>query len=181
MQLRRIVLFCATLALGLCPLFAASPDSNIVITLNGTLGFVSGEDCLSENDAAMTATATFSSSATPTHISVGGTLVTYKLPRGAVTVSFSSGEIPNFTSTMPWKAVFSSKAQTLELSGGTPHGRLGLYIHIKLKRDSWSDAILQHPTAFSPSPQNVMDGGFAYHRAIHPCGADMGFTGTASN
>ena len=184
MQTKRIPLLWVVLALGACPLFAASPDTNIVLTLNGTLAFFNGTDCLSEGGATVTTTVTFSSAASPTHVSTRGTKVTYKLAPGTVTVAFSSGDIPSFTNTKAWQAVFTSRAQALQLSGGVPHRPgLEIYTYTKLKKGSWSDAILQHPVPFSPSPQNMKEpqSGWSYNKDIRPCGANFSWVGTASN
>ena len=172
-----------SIALGLvvCPLFAASPNSGIVVTLNGTLGYFSGTDCLSEANTTVTLTATFDTAAAPTHISTGGTLVTYKLPAGAVSGVFSGGGIRDFTSKGKWTAKFGTKGQTMELDGLGP-GTVRIYTHTKLQKGSWSNAILQHPVAFSPSPQNALAplSGWNYH-AAPGCQATFSFTGTASN
>jgi len=191
MQTKRIPLLCVVLALGACPLFAASPETNIVLTVNGALAFFNGMDCLSEGGANITYTATFSSTATPVSTGHRGHRVTYKLEPGTVTVTFSSGSIPSFTNKTGWKATFSLRSQTLELSGLGPRipnvkgsQPVALWLDTVLQKGSWSRAaLLKHPRAFSPSPQDLQPASnWFYNEDGRPhCSDGFGITGTASN
>lgn len=178
----KMLLLCVVLTLGLCSMQAASPDTNIVYNLNGTLApnLNGGPDCLGGLNQTATASATASSTLTPTKTTSSS--ATYSLPAGAITASV--GTI-SFTSTAPWNMVYKlgSKSDTLTLSGPGPLASKVTAVS-SLKAGSFSKAVLKHPSPLTAadSPQNLTQPASYLSYTIPGCTlTKLGFTGTISS
>jgi hypothetical protein len=159
-------------------------DHTLTITLKGTLGPVlSGSDPLGLNGQSGKVVIMASESLSPKkHTS---TSATYILPAGAITVTAG---INQFTTNSPSKMIIklTSKADTLTIIAAGPDG-LMVTDTTFLKTASWTDAVLKHPTVFTPSPQKVKSAktssgpGCKVKYTVFGSTSVLGFAGTASN
>jgi hypothetical protein len=156
----------------------------LTITLKGKLGPVlSGPDPLSLNGQAGTITVMASESLKP--IKHTSNSATYTLPAGAITVQAGSNK---FTTSSPSRMIvhLMSTADTLTLIVAGPNG-LTATATTFLKKGSWTDAILKHPTVFKPSPQKLTaaktagGSGCKVKYTIFGSATVLGFSGTGSN
>jgi len=173
--MKRLLLLLTVFVLGLAPMLA----QNLTITLNGTLGPIqSGSDPLGANGA--TATATFTVSTTANPISSTATSATYRLPAGAVTATLSNGI--SFTSTAAWKMKVTLAATHDRLVCSGP-GPLGTTVSATsyMRHNSWTNGVLTHPTAFTPTPQNLRPPRSTLKYTLAGSSTVLGFTGTISN
>jgi len=184
MNVKRTLLLCLVLAVGICPLAAYT----ITYSLNGTLGpnLNNGADCLGLDNQSAVATAAVSSTAKPTSTTKNS--ATYTLPAGAVTAT--AGGL-NFVSTSPWKMVYklTSTGDSLTLSGIGPLSST-VTANSALVVDSFPKTVLGstgHPAPLgkSHSPQNLTSPAsfLSYSDASLQCPTTtkLGFTGTASS
>lgn len=153
MHIRRSLWVIALLAAGLCLALARpAPVGTLTITVSGKLGPVlSGIDTLGLNGTSAVLTLTASESLSPVRRQAGA--ASYSIPTGAV--SFVDGPLSG-ASTAPSKiaAVRTSRAADVgELK--TTIAVTALTGTIYLAPGSWTQAVLMHPLAFTPSPQNI--------------------------
>jgi hypothetical protein len=174
--MKRLLLLLTIFVLALAPMLAQT----VTITLAGTLGPVEngGPDPLSLNGFGLDATITISTSATP--LSSTATSVTYRLPAGSVAVPGLG-----FSNTKPWKMKITLAAthDTLVLSGPGP--TLGAPTTVTatsyMKKNSFTTAVLKHPTSFTPSPQNLKPPRSTLKYTFDGSVTILGFTGTISD
>jgi len=183
MQRRRFLPFSALLVLGMCPL-AAPAATNLTITLTGTLGpLLRGSDPLSANGQTGTIVITASESLKPTKTTP--TSATYTLPSGSVLINVAGIAFP---STQP-STMIVELTSTADILKVTAAGPLSAVVTAKayLAPGSWPKSALQHPTAFSPSPQNLTPAaaangsGSVIKYVFLNSKTELGITGTASN
>lgn len=163
---------------------AAPATSTLTITIKGTLGPVlSGPDPLGLNGQSGKITVMASESLKPTKHTANS--ATYTLPAGAISVTAGS---QHFKSTSPSKMTISllSTADTLTLVVAGPDGLMATDTTF-LKAGSWKNAVLKHPTTFSPSPQKLKSAktaggpGCQLKYTIFGSSTVLGFHGTGSN
>ncbi len=187
-----ILMVATVLALG-STIWAQSPSIAITrdpaahiltITVKGTIGpLLSGSDPLGINGTSGNVTITANEALTPKKHTA--TSATYTLPKGAIKVTAGSNK---FTTTTPSTMVINllSTGDTFALTAVGPAG-LQVTSTTLLKTGSWSDAVLQHPTTFSPTPQKltaakkVTGRGCKIKYTIFGSSTVLGFAGTASN
>jgi hypothetical protein len=173
--MKRLLLLLTICALAVAPMLAQT----ITYTLKGTLGPIeSGPDPLGANGAKLTSTATISTSATPTSSTAAS--VTYSLPVGSVSASLSTGIA--FTNTAPWtlKITLATSHDTLVLSGPGPLGTT-VTATSHMKANSFTSAVLKHPTSFSPSPQRLTPPKSSLKYSLGGTTTVLGFTGKISD
>jgi len=164
---------------------AAVPAAHtLTITLKGKIGpILSGSDPLGLNGLSGKVTIMASESLSP--IKHTATSATYRLPAGAITVTAGSN---HFTTNSPSKMIINllSTADTMTLEVSGPYG-LQVTDTTFLKVNSWTNAVLKHPTVFKPSPQKLTSaksaGGPGCKIKYTYSGTQtvLGFTGTGSN
>jgi hypothetical protein len=163
---------------------AAPATSTLTITIKGTLGPVlSGPDPLGLNGQSGKITVMASESLKPTKHTA--TSATYTLPAGAISVTAGS---QHFKSTSPSKMTISllSTADTLTLVVAGPDGLMATDTTF-LKVNSWTNAVLKHPTTFKPTPQKLKSAttaggpGCQLKYTIFGSSTVLGFHGTGSN
>ena len=128
------------------------PAKTLSIVVKGTLGPVlSGSDPLGLNGESGKVAIKASESLSPTkHTSNSAT---YKLPAGAITLTFGSEKYKT-TSASTMTVTLTSTADTLTVSATGPDGAQVTSLAY-LKTGSWTNAVLKHPTTFTPSPQKL--------------------------
>jgi len=150
---RLLSLSAAVLALGLCPLMAASITYNIT----GTLGpILSGSDPLRANGKTGTITIVVGEALKPKKHTA--TSATYTLPAGAITVNIggttygttgTSTLVYSIPAAGPDTMVVTATVIVDDIFTGTVVGTASL------AKGSFTSAILKHPQAFKPSPQTL--------------------------
>jgi hypothetical protein len=152
MQRRRLLPFSMFLVLGICPLVAEAPNTTLTMTFSGTLGpILLGSDPLSANGQTGSLTIMASESLAPSKNSSDS--ATYTLPGGSV-----SGKVGGIAFTSSKPATMTIKlTSTADILKVTADGPLGSVITgtAYLAAGSWPHAVFQHPSAFSPSSQNL--------------------------
>jgi hypothetical protein len=158
MYIGRLLSFSTALVLGLCPLLA-QPISDTTITANitGTIGdILSGSDPLGLSGKSGTVTVLVSESLSPTKPT--STSATYKLPPGAITLTFGSDTYTT-TSASTMKITLPDKGpDVLVLTASIKDDKLTVSVvgTIDLKHGSFPSSVLvEHPAPFKPSPQTI--------------------------
>jgi hypothetical protein len=152
MFLKRLLSMATLLTLAMGLLLAQSPDTTLTIAVTGTLGPVlQGPDPLNANGHTGTLTVRVSESASP--IISNSRFAAYVLPIGAVTAVIGSQP---FTTTTPSKMTIQlgSNADILSVVYRSQNSTTTRFT-ASLAGGSFSTGVLMHPTAFSPSPQNL--------------------------
>jgi hypothetical protein len=131
------------------------PSATLTVVVDGTAGpILQGSDPLGLNGKSATITLLASESLKPTRHTK--TSATYKIPAGAITLVFDGS---SYQSTSPSKMTvkLGGKADTLTLvSSVTEDGITVTFTDTTtLASGSWTDAVLQHPGPFTPSPQTL--------------------------
>ena len=127
----------------------------MTITLQGTAGPVlSGSDIAGLNNKSATATLLLNEALSPK--SQTGTVVTYKIPAGAVTLVVSGKTYTNF-SPGKMKINLTKAADIVTLT--YVFSLSGISVTVvetsSLAKNSWTSAILTHPGTFTPSTQEL--------------------------
>lgn len=160
------------------------PAKTLTIVMKGTLGPVlSGSDPLGLNGESGKLAVKASESLSPTkHTSNSAT---YKLPAGAITITFGSDQFKT-TSASTMTVKLTSAADTLTLSASGPDG-IQVTSVASLKSGSWTNGVLKHPTTFTPSPQKLTAAktangpGSEVSYTFEGSTTVLGMSGTASN
>jgi len=131
------------------------PGSTLTITLSGTAGPVlSGSDLGHVNGDSATVSILVSEKASP--IAHTTNSATYKIPAGAITVTFNGA---NHQSTAPgrMKISLTKKGDILTVTGAFSLNGFPITVvdTSRLAKNSWTTAVLTHPGPFTPSPQNL--------------------------
>jgi hypothetical protein len=182
-------LMMATLLVPGSTIWAQSIDTapathTLTITIQGTLGpILSGPDPLGLNGQSGKITVMASESLSPTKHTA--TSATYTLPAGAISVTAGTN---HFKTTSPSKMIVNllSTADTLTLVVAGPEGLMATDTTF-LKPNSWTTAVLKHPTAFKPTPQKLKSAttaggpGCQLKYTILGSTTVLGFHGTGSN
>ncbi len=132
--------------------FGQPASKTLTIVVKGTLGpILSGQDPLGADGQGGKLTVKASESLSPQkHTSNSAT---YRLPAGAMTVTFGSNHFQTTSpSTMTVKLTSTADVLTLVASGPDKIEVTGTAY---LKTGSWTTAVLKHPTVFKPSPQTL--------------------------
>jgi hypothetical protein len=132
--------------------YGRPPAKTLTITVKGTLGpILSGSDPLGLNGENGSLAVKVSESLSPKkHTSNSAT---YTLPAGAITLTFGSEKFKT-TSSSTMIVKLTSAADTLTLSAVGPDS-IKVTSVAYLKTGSWTNAVLKHPTTFTPSPQKL--------------------------
>ena len=127
-------------------------SKTLTITIKGTLGpILSGGDPLGANGKSGKLTLQASESLVPKKHTVNS--ATYILPAGAVTITVGSQKFQtSSSSTMIIKLTKQADILTLKATGPDSLQVTGIAY---LQAGSWTNAVLQHPTTFKPSPQKL--------------------------
>lgn len=156
----------------------------LIITIKGAIGpILSGSDPLGLNGLSGRVVIKASESLSP--VKHTATSATYKLPAGAITVTAGSNK---FSTKSPSNMIIdlTSTADIMTLVVAGPDG-LMVTDATFLKANSWTSAVLKHPTTFTPSPQNLSPAktaggpGCKIKYTIFSETTVLGFKGTASN
>jgi hypothetical protein len=160
--------------------------TTVTYSLNGTMGpILAGTDPLGLNGQSASVTVKANAALKP--VKHTATSATYKLPKGAISGQAGSDK---FTTTTPSQMVIvAGKRSSLTLAFTVSSS--GQKIVVKdvtdLAANSFTRAALKHPTAFSPSPQNVTAAqkkggpGCQFYYLVEGNRTDLGFGGTASS
>ena len=184
MHAGRLLSLSTILVLGICPLVAEAPNTTLTITINGTLGpLLRGSDPLGANNQSGSLTIMANESLAPTKSNTN--LVTYTLPRGAITATIA-GITFSTTSTSTMTIDLTSTADILTVTANGPISSV-ITAKVYLAAGSWARLVLKHPVAFSPSPQNLTPApnataaGSKLTYKVLGSTTTMGLTGTASD
>jgi hypothetical protein len=192
MSARRWLVLTTLLVVALCPLLGQS--TTLTLTVSGTLGPVlSGNDRWELNGRPVVLTITTSESLSPLERNTHA--VEYQLTPSDVAATVSGTPFSGYstpTSTGPIvAAVFTPEADIGVLSGVLQNDiSTFAFAQIRgtifLKPGSWNKTVLEHITAFSPSPQNITAAtsptGPGSKLEVDTGGATIyGLTGTASS
>jgi hypothetical protein len=160
---------------------AVTPARTMVIVLDGTLGPVlSGSDPAGLDGQSATVTINVKESLDPYKTTRNS--ASYHIRAGDVTVTISG---TNYTSTSRSSVIvkLGKKADLLTLKGKVTV--FGHQVQISdvsaLAAGSWTTDVLQHPTLFSPSPQNLSEPSSTFTYTVSGQTTVLGVTGTASN
>ena len=131
------------------------PTATLTVVVDGTAGpILQGSDPLGLNGQSATISVLVSESLKPTKHTK--TSATYKIPAGAITLTFDGS---SYQTTSPSKLTvkLGSKADTLTLASSvTEDGITVMFTDTTtLAAGSWTDAVLQHPGPFTPTPQTL--------------------------
>jgi hypothetical protein len=160
----------------------AHPPATLTLVIDGTAGPVlKGSDPLGLNGQSATITGMVSESLKPKKHSK--TAATYKIPAGAITVTFN-GSSYQTTSPSTMTVKLGKSADTLTFVSAVTQE--GITVDIKavasLATGSWNNAVLSHPMPFAPSPQTLSSPSSTITYAGGPFGSTtLGVSGTASN
>lgn len=185
MHVGRLLSISTMVVLGICPLVAEAPaTTTLTISLSGTLGpLLRGSDPLNANGQSGSLAITVSESLTPTNGRAN--FATYTLPKGAIKGTIAGITfVTTKTSTMTIN--LSSTADTITVNADGPLGSI-ITAKAYLAPGSWPQSVVKHPTAFSPSPQNLtpaasaMSTGSKITYKVLGSTSTLGLAGTASN
>jgi hypothetical protein len=176
----------ATAVLALCGAASAqahlhAPKKAVTITLDGTLGpIISGNDPAGLNGDSATVTIAASESLKPYKTTASS--ASYHIPAGDITVNVNG---TNYTSTSKSSMVIKlgKTADTLTFKASVNyHGvKISVTDVSSLAAGSWTKSVLQHPTLFSPSPQNLSEPGSNFTYTAFGEATELGVSGTASD
>jgi hypothetical protein len=190
MQAPRLLSLSTIFVLGLCPLFAQSPDATtaLSITITGTIGAVlSGSDPLKASGESGTIDVVASESLSP--YKTTSTSATYVLPPGAVTVTIGNTTYKTTSSSEMTIDIPASGRDYLILTAKVTELNITITVTgtASLKADSYSASALTHPTTFTPSPQSLppatsaTGGGSKIKYTVFGSTTVLALSGTASN
>jgi hypothetical protein len=179
-----------TLAMGAVCAFAGTaqawpghtpPANTLTIVLDGTLGpVIKGSDPAHLDGESATVTVTISESAKPYKTTANS--ASYFVPKGDITVDVNG---TNYSTTSKSKMMIKlgSKADllTLKASLSIDGYKITVADVSSLESGSWSNSVLQHPTVFSPSPQDLTSPSSNFTYTVFGETTELGVTGTASN
>lgn len=161
-----------------------SPVANagiLTIVLDGTLGPVlSGSDPAGLNGQSATVTVTAKESLTTYKTNADS--ASYHLPAGAITVDvngtdYTSTKRSNMTIKLTGKADLLTFKSSLNIDGYT----VTVVDTSSLQTGSWTNAVLQHPALFSPSPQNLSSPSSKFQYTVFGERTVLGVTGAISD
>ena len=158
-----------------------APDTTLTITLDGTLGpVISGSDPADLDGKSATVTIEASESLKPYKTS--GSSASYHIPAGDITVTVDG---TNYSSTTRSSMVIKlgKKADTLTFKASLSYDGFKIQVSdvSSLESGSWSKSVLEHPTTFSPSPQDLSEPSSNFTYSVLGETTKLGVTGTASD
>jgi hypothetical protein len=133
----------------------SGPSATLTVVVDGTAGpILQGSDPLGLDGKSATITMLASESLKP--VKHTKTSATYKIPAGAITVVFDGS---SYQTTSPSKMTvkLGSNADTLTLISAVTQQGITVTITdtTTLAAGSWTDAVLQNPGPFAPTPQTL--------------------------
>jgi hypothetical protein len=160
----------------------APPPTTLSIVIDGTAGpILQGSDPLGLNGQSATLTVLACESLKPTKHT--NTSATYKIPAGAITVTFD-GNTYQTTSPSKMTVKLGAKADTLTLVSAVTQDGVTVMITdtTSLAAGSWTNAVLQHPLPFAPTPQTIASPASKLKYSALPLGTTVvGISGTAAD
>jgi hypothetical protein len=178
-----MLLFCTALLMG-TGMAGQAAATTLNITLSGTPGpLLSGSDPLNIQGQTVGLTVAANESLTPT--TQASNYVSYSLPPGAVSVTVIGIKFNN-TQNATLEVKLTRKADILTVIAPVPLGAI-ITVTAFLAPGSWNTAVFQHPTTFSPSPQNLTPAAVANQAGsqvkyiILGSRSILGLTGTVDN
>jgi hypothetical protein len=160
----------------------SGPSATLTVVVDGTAGpILQGSDPLALDGKSATITLLASESLKPTKHT--NTSATYKIPAGAITLVFDGN---SYQTTSPSKMTvkLGSKADTLTLVSSVTQQGITVTITdtTTLAAGSWTNAVLQNPGPFTPSPQTLTQPSSKLKYSSSFTGATVvGISGTISN
>ena len=160
----------------------APPSATLTVVVDGTAGpILQGSDPLGLNGQSATITLLASESLKPKKHTK--TSATYKIPAGAITLVLDGN---SYQTTAPSKMTvkLGKKADTVTLISSVTEDDITVTFTdtTSLAPGSWTNAVLQHPEPFAPSPQTLASPASKLKYASSFFGTTIvGISGTASN
>ncbi len=158
-----------------------APKSTLTITLDGTLGpIISGSDPAGLDGQSATVTVEASESLKPYKTTASS--VSYHIPAGAITVDVGGTDYTS-TSKSSMTIKLGKKSDTLTLKAALDIDGFKVQVSdvSSLAAGSWTKSVLQHPTLFAPSPQNLSEPDSTLTYTVFSEKTVLGVTGTAAN
>lgn len=155
--------------------------ATLTIMLDGTLGpILSGSDPAGLDGQNATVTILASESLTP--YKTTATSASYHIPAGDITVNINGTNYMS-TSKSSMTVKLGKSADTLSLKGTVDVDGFKFQVSevSSLAAGSWTNAVLQHPMPFSPSPQDLSEPSSNFTYSVIGETTKLGVTGTASN
>jgi len=157
------------------------PAKTLTITLDGTLGPVlKGSDPANLNGDSASLTIIVKRSLNP--YKTTSTSASYHIPAGDVTLTVNGS---NYTSTSRSSMIVKLGNKTDVLTFKANVTIVGHQVKVSdtsaLESGSWTNGVLQHPEAFSPSPQDLTQPSSTFTYTAFGGTTVLGVTGTASN
>jgi hypothetical protein len=159
----------------------APSKAKLTISLDGTLGpVISGSDPAGLDGSTATVTIVASESLKPYKTTAKS--ASYHIPAGGITVDFDGTEYES-TSKSTMVVALGKKADTLTLNASLDVEGFKLQVSdvTSLAGGSWPKTVLEHPTLFSPTPQNLSEPSSNFTYNVLGENTELGVTGTADN
>jgi hypothetical protein len=158
-----------------------APKTTLTITLDGTLGpVISGSDPAGLDGDSATVTIEASESLKPCKTTSSS--ASYHIPAGDITVNVNG---TNYTSTSKSSMIIKlgKTADTLTFKASVDYHGVKVTVTdvSSLAVGSWTKSVLQHPTLFSPSPQDLSEPSSNFTYTAFGEATELGVTGTASD
>lgn len=158
-----------------------APKATLTIVLDGTLGpVISGSDPAGLDGQSAMVTILASESLNP--YKTTATSASYHIPAGDITVNINgTNYMSTSKSSMIVKLGKSADTLTLKASVDVDGFKVQVSDVSSLAAGSWTNAVLQHPTLFSPSPQDLSQPSSNFTYIVFGETTELGVTGTAAN